>query len=111
MRLPWKRKSRNPLFADEFWATDPLDVNTAIAKGGATHYALRHMSDAAIVISIDALVIERDFKADVDFYQRELLRREQARTNTRLMWLAILATIAAVVQGSEAAWSIIDRLR
>lgn len=110
MRLLWWRKSKNPLFDEQFWATDPLGMNTTIARAGVVHHMLRRMSDTDLVTSIDALVMDPAFKADVEFYQRELQRREQARTNRLLMLLAFVATVAALVQGSEAAWSLIDRV-
>src|SRR4051812_15231735 len=100
--MPFRRKSKNPLFDEAFWATDPLGMNANIARLGSTYGTLRKLPDDALITYVDSLILEESFRADIDFYMRELLRREQARTNTVLIWLASVATFATIIGGIAA---------
>lgn len=80
-----------------------LGMNDVLAKGGFPYEQMREMSNKQLIFCMDTLTIGIEYRADADFYMRELLRREQTRTNILLIWLASAATVAACLQAAPVA--------
>ncbi len=85
---------------------DLLGVNLPLAKSGFGYDEIRKTSKKELIAYMDALIKQPGHKVDVDFYLRELTRREQVRTNRILLWLAIFATVAGCLQASPIAISL-----